>query len=618
MFMKSPLSYPVLLLSLLLGACGGGGGSATVTTTPTVPGTGTLPVTGGTPTTDWITRSEGFSSKITAAAWNGTKYLAISSTGKAISSNDGISWNTSSPASGAGVHDVVWGNGLFVSTSSFAQIKTSPDGVTWTSRSTCTMCLDNLFAVAWSGSLFTAAGEGGRIYTSSDGISWTQQVSGATANDTFWDVAASATAQVAVGSNFGSNPLVRYSSDGITWNTPTFDIAPTTIFNTAIWNGSQFVITSGNGIYSSTNGASWTRVGAGIYANGLTWDGSKYLATSINGAMTSTDLVTWTSTLNYINHSPTEAIYVSGLGQYLLVGYNSWTSKSGWVATSTDASNWTIRVGSDPKNEVIWDGLKFMALDSSGRLFTSADGLDWSSSSGIPMDFSSELFKGLAYSPTLKRYAAASGNKIVSSEDGVTWTTRMTDTFMTAQSVIWTGSKFIMAGWNGRYLDSTDGITWNYKNVSGTITTTPHLSDVAWSGSLGRFVVTTASSGNIFTSTDEITWTELPAAAPSGLYGIVWTGSNFIAVGSVGTIVTSTDGSTWNNRSIASGPTFYDVKVVSGKVVAVGSSGRVFVSLDDGVNWTEQTTNTTNSLMAVAGSPTRAVAVGDVGTVISQ
>lgn len=611
--MKSPNIYS-MLLSLFLGACSGGGGGGDVAGGGSTGGGSTG---GSTPTTDWVTRSLGFSSKITAATWNGTKYLAISDAGKSITSTDGINWNTSSPASGAATHDVVWGNNMFVSTSNFAQIKTSPDGITWTSRSSCT-CLDDLYAVAWSGSLFTAAGEGGRIYTSSNGISWTLQNSNATTNDTFWDVAASATSQVAVGSNYGSNPLIRYSTDGITWSIPTFDIAPTSTFNTAIWTGSQFVITGGNGIYTSTNGASWTRIGAGIYTDGMAWDGSKYLSTYTGGARTSTNLTSWSSTLTYINHSPTEVIYVSGLNQYLLVGYNDWTLNSGWVATSTDATNWTIRVGSDPKNKVIWDGSKFIALDSSGRLFTSADGLDWSSTSGITMDYSSEVYKGLAYSPSLNRYVAASGNKIVSSEDGVSWTTRQTDTFMTAQSVIWTGSKFIMAGWNGRYLDSTNGITWNYKNVSGTITTTPHLSDVAWSSSLGRFVVITASLGNIFTSTDEITWTELASAAPTGLYGTVWTGSSFVAVGTNGSIVTSADGINWNNRSITSGPTFYDVNITAGKLIAVGTSGKVYVSVDDGINWTAQTTDTTNTLLSVAASPTREVVVGNVGTVIAK
>ena len=616
MFMKSPNIYSMLLLSLFLGACsgGGGGGGGGVTGDITGGGSGG----GSTPTTDWVTRSLGFSSKITAATWNGTKYLAISDAGKSITSTDGINWNTSSPASGAGTNDVVWGNNMFVSTGSFAQIKTSPDGITWTFRSRCSTCFDDLYAVAWSGSLFIAAGEGGRIYTSSDGISWTLQTSNATTADTFWDVAASATAQVAVGSNNGGNPLIRYSTDGITWNTPIFNIAPTSSFNTAIWTGSQFVITGGNGIYTSTNGASWIRIGAGIYTNGMAWDGSKYIATSISGAMTSTDLTSWSSTLSYINHSPTEVIYVSGLNQYLLVGDNDWTFDSGWVATSTDATNWTVRVGSDPKNKVIWDGSKFIALDSSGRLFTSVDGLDWSSTSGITMDYASEVYKGLAYSPSLNRYVAASGNKIVSSEDGVSWTTRQVDTFMTAQSVIWTGSKFIMAGWNGRYLVSTDGITWNRKDVSGTITTTPHLSDVAWSSSLGRFVVITASLGNIFTSTNEITWTELASAAPNGLYGIVWTGSSFVAVGRSGTIVTSSDGINWSNRSITSSPTLYDVNMIAGKLVAVGTSGKVYVSIDDGINWTAQTTDTTNTLLSVAASPTREVVVGNVGTVIAK
>lgn len=600
----------VLSLSFMLGACGGGGGGGdAVTISPTDTGTNTGDTNNntGTITTDWVTRSVGIPSGITAVAWNGTKYLAVTDTGKAISSTDGMTWNTTSPASGAGGNDVVWGNGLFVSVGTWGSIKTSSDGVTWTSRSSCN-CTDELTSVAWSGSQFVAAGEGGRIYTSADGGYWSQQYSGVT-TDTFWDVASSPAVSVAVGG------VVRYSADGVTWNTPTFDVAPTYGFGSALWTGSQFVIDGFLQSYTSADGANWTRVGTGTYATAMAWDGGKYLATSLRGANASADLASWSSIFTYTNHTSNDVIYVSGLGQYLLAGYNNWTMEAGWIATSSDASNWTLRVASDPKMDVIWDGAKFVAIDSGGRLFTSTDGLVWSSTIGIQVDYGSEGFNALAYSPTLNRYVAASNNKIVSSDDGETWTQRHTATLLEVKSVIWTGDRFIAAGWNGGYLSSADGITWGYKAIpSGT-----HAEDAAWSESLGLSVAVTASTtSNVFTSTDEVTWNNLGAAAPNGLYGIVWTGTSFVAVGISGTIVTSTDGATWVNRSIASGPTFYDVQVAQGKLIAVGTSGKVYVSTDDGVTWAAQTTDTTNTLYAVAGSPTRTVAMGVIGTIISR
>lgn len=598
--------FAVLSLSFMLAACGGGGGDA-VTINPTVTNTGDTNNNTGIVTTDWTTYSVGIPSGINAVAWNGSKYLAVTDSGNAISSTDGMNWNTKSPASGAGGNDVVWGNGLFVSVGTWGSIKTSPDGVTWTSRSSCG-CFDELMSVAWSGTQFVAAGEGGRIYTSSDGVSWTQQNSGVT-TDTFWDVASSPAVSVAVGS------VVRYSTDGIIWNAPTFDVAPSSSFSSALWTGSQFVINGFTESYTSANGVNWTRISTGTYIDAMVWDGIKYLAASLYGTFVSTDLASWSNVFTYTNHSFNDLIYVSGQGQYLLAGYNSWTMDSGWIATSSDASNWTLRVSSDPKMDVIWDGVKFVALDKGGRLFTSADGLVWSSTTGIQVDYGSEGFYALAYSPTLGRYVAASNNKIVSSDDGVSWTQRYTATLLEVKSVFWTGSRFIAAGWNGAYLSSADGITWVNKGLpSGT-----HAEDAAWSESLGLSVaVSNSSTNNVFTSTDEITWNALSVAAPNGLFGIVWTGTSFVAVGSSGTIVTSRDGATWVNRSIASGPTFYDVQVAQGKLIAVGTAGKVYVSLDDGVSWAAQTTDTTNTLYAVAGSPTRTVAMGNVGTIIAR
>lgn len=600
------------------GGGGGGAGAGPNTNSGTNGGTGG---TGGsvatTPAPDWVTRSVGLSSKLSAAAWSGSRYVAISDTGEAIISLDGINWNTKSRKTGAGPNDVVWGNNLFVSADTNGYVSTSPDGIVWTPRNICN-CFDAFSAVSWSGSLFTVVGAGGRIYVSSNGIDWTQQTSGATILDVFSGIAVSPTARVAVGHDSAYAPVVRYSLDGTTWNSPTFDVTPFQGFTTALWDGSRFVVAGNGGAYTSADGAAWTQASSGpLYTDRIVWDGSKYFTTSLSGATASTDLLTWTNAFRYVNHTALDMFY-SG-GQYLLVGHNNWTMDAGWLATSPDGTNWTVRIGSDPKNDVIWDGSKFMALDSNGRLFNSTDGLDWNSTTGITLDYGSEVFSGLAYSPTLNRYVAASSDKIVSSDDGVTWTSRQFATLLVAQSVIWTGNKFVLVGWNGNYWDSADGITWNPKGIRGTITFMPHINDVAWSSSLGLYVVVTANPSNsILTSSDEITWNELGAAAPSGLYGIVWTGSKFVAVGTNGTIVTSADGANWTNRSITSGPTFYDVQVISGQLVAVGTSGRVFVSADDGINWVEQTSDTTNTLYAVSASPARSVAVGSVGTVITR
>jgi hypothetical protein len=65
---------------------------------------------------------------------------------------------------------------------------------------------------------------------------------------------------------------------------------------------------------------------------------------------------------------------------------------------------------------------------------------------------------------------------------------------------------------------------------------------------------------------------------------VIWTGTQFVAVGSGGTILTSPDGTTWTKRSSATGNNLTDVASSGTGLVAVGDKGTVVTSAD-GVNW---------------------------------
>jgi photosystem II stability/assembly factor-like uncharacterized protein len=182
-------------------------------------------------------------------------------------------------------------------------------------------------------------------------------------------------------------------------------------------------------------------------------------------------------------------------------------------------------------------------------------------------------------------------------------------------SLIWTGGEFATITFDGGFYRSIDGTSW--PTLATPIASNANLKDLAWSSTLSRYVAV-ASSGNIYFSDNGTTWTARPAAAPNNLRSVTWAGTQFVAVGDSGTIVTSPDGSTWTNRSIASGPTFNAVAWVNdSQLVAAANGGRVFVS-GDGVSWTEQTTDTTFALSAIAASPTRVVAMGDKGRIVSR
>jgi len=74
--------------------------------------------------------------------------------------------------------------------------------------------------------------------------------------------------------------------------------------------------------------------------------------------------------------------------------------------------------------------------------------------------------------------------------------------------------------------------------------TTNPLAGVVWSGT--QFVA--VGNPGILTSPDGITWTAQAAGSAYSLYGVAWSGTLFAAVGTLGTIVTSPDGITWTLR----------------------------------------------------------------------
>ena len=227
--------------------------------------------------------------------------------------------------------------------------------------------------------------------------------------------------------------------------------------------------------------------------------------------------------------------------------------------------------------------------------------------------------------------------------------------------IAWNGTRLVavglslsgFGGFDELIVHSTDGATWTA--ASGTSGSTfgrlSGYEEVAWGG--GRFVAVGASfmasasglrsiAGLIRHSTDGLTWTAATVAAASGggggvgtldnrvLYGVVWNGTRFVAVGSVieldrtatggyrqvsGVVLSSPDGATWTTASIVEGSS--DFRGVTwgggGRFVAVGSrNGRgVIFHSADGATWTAASgVDDTSILDGVTWGGGRFVAVG--------
>ena len=218
---------------------------------------------------------------------------------------------------------------------------------------------------------------------------------------------------------------------------------------------------------------------------------------------------------------------------------------------------------------------------------------------------STSTLSGVVWADTLNLFVAVStsgtGNRVLTSPDGITWTARQSAADNTWNAIAWNGTILVAVSSTGtgtRCMTSTDGITW-------TIRTTPadnSWASVVWSPTLNLFcaVATTGVGNRIMTSPDGINWTARQSPADLSWTGVTWAGGTtnlFVAVALTGNdnrITTSPDGINWTLRNVSTNTGFRSVTWSStlNLLVAVGDGGGIQTS-PNGINWTLRTTPTT-------------------------
>ena len=140
------------------------------------------------------------------------------------------------------------------------------------------------------------------------------------------------------------------------------------------------------------------------------------------------------------------------------------------------------------------------------------------------------------------------------------------------------------------------------------------LYGIAWSGS--EFVLV-GNIGIAQASPDGYGWSVIDTGLGIGstLYGVTYYLSEYIAVGASGVIVASSDAVTWATRTSGVSAILRDITHNGSILVAVGNSGTIITS-PDGVNWTSRTSGTTKTLYKVFWDGTNFIAIGGSGTIL--
>ena len=252
------------------------------------------------------------------------------------------------------------------------------------------------------------------------------------------------------------------------------------------------------------------------------------------------------------------------MGRAILVGQGG--KKRTGLATARDVLNgitFSNAAAADLKGEM-WAGEASVSPDSlkPWTIRTSAADNSWRS-----VCYGNGLFVAVA--------SIGTGNRVMTSPDGINWTTRTSVVDNSWRSVCYGNGLFVAVAINGvgnRVMTSPDGINWTIRTSAA---------DNSWYSVCygnGLFVAVAYSGvGNrVMTSPDGINWTIRTSAADNPWRSVCYGNGLFVAVANTGTgnrVMTSPDGINWTIRTSAADNTWYFVCYGNGLFVAVADTG---------------------------------------------
>lgn len=259
--------------------------------------------------------------------------------------------------------------------------------------------------------------------------------------------------------------------------------------------------------------------------------------------------------------------------------------------------------------------------------------------SAAPVAAEQNAFRSVCWSPELGIFCAVAydssggSHRVMTSEDGFTWTARTAAEANEWASVCWSPSLQLFAAvaltGTNRCMTSPDGVTWTAVSVDAN-----QWYSVIWAEGLDLFVAVAGSGTNrVMISSDGVTWTPQSASEPNQWYSVCWSPTlqllAAVSIDGTNRVMTSPDGETWTAQAEAEANQWKCVIWASGLglFVAVAGNGthRVMVSAN-GTAWTAKTAAEANNwqsvcwaqslglLVAVSGDGTHRVMTSTDGT----
>jgi len=253
----------------------------------------------------------------------------------------------------------------------------------------------------------------------------------------------------------------------------------------------------------------------------------------------------------------------------------------------------------------------FAAVGYSGNLITSRDGVTWSTPITEPLGpygDNNYTFRNVCAGPG-RIVAVGGGTQVAGTDwyariyvttDGTTWTKAFSDLGNWLGGCAYQNGLYLIVGGGARYLTSTDGLNWQvhsqipFKTGDNPGGVFPQMRGVAAGN--GVFVAW-GDRGLFATTTDGTDWvvTHPIDDDPAAITNVRFVHDRFVAKMN-GQVTTSRDGKTWTTPN---GPSPLGTVWVDGKFyVSSNSSGIQTSSTTDFVNWTTAAANVAPGVIA--------------------
>jgi hypothetical protein len=318
---------------------------------------------------------------------------------------------------------------------------------------------------------------------------------------------------------------------------------------------------------------------------GLCWSPELglFVAVSITGTgdrvMTSIDGINWTLRSSPADNNWLSVVWSPELGIFVAV---SSTGVANRVMTSPDGIVWTSQLTGISLTNCVASGTTITCDDTTGLTagmnigFVSGTGSVPSGTNVVSVDSPTQFttnnvittttpltlnadsnWNSVCWSAELGLFVAVSsingtGNRVMTSPDGITWIYRTSAENNNWRSVCWSAELgiFVAVANNGtnRAMTSPDGINWTSQSIP-----TNELFGVCWSPELGIFVAVNSSGANrVSISPDGVVWTSILAPL-NNWANVCWSAELglFVAVANntSNNIMTSPDGIVWTIRT---------------------------------------------------------------------